>query len=208
MAQDISLWGANYADVPAVNLPKTGGGTASFTDVSDTTATASDVLAGSYFYTAAGQRAEGSLSLLDLVYPVGSIYMSTANVSPEVFLGGEWSPIEDTFLLSAGNTYTAGDSGGEAEHLLTGAESGQKSLTITGGGHSHTVTTKYRKIYEAGTNRDGYYGSGTPDGSNTTGATIAANTGGHTHWVSAADASNAHNNMPPYLVVYMWERIS
>ena len=43
MAQNITLQGASYSDVPAVTLPKTGGGTASFTDVSDTTAAASDV---------------------------------------------------------------------------------------------------------------------------------------------------------------------
>lgn len=60
MAQNITLLGASYADVPSVTLPKTGGGTASFTDVSDTTATASDVAAGTYFYTAAGVRTEGT----------------------------------------------------------------------------------------------------------------------------------------------------
>ena len=62
MAQNISLWGANYSAVPAVELPKTGGGTASFTDVSDTTAAAADVAQGKYFYTAAGVRTQGTSS--------------------------------------------------------------------------------------------------------------------------------------------------
>ena len=62
MAQNISLLGASYPDVPAVILPKTGGGTASFTDVTDTTAVASDVAQGKYFYTAAGARTEGTAS--------------------------------------------------------------------------------------------------------------------------------------------------
>lgn len=62
MAQNITLMGASYPDVPAVTLPKTGGGTASFTDVTDTTATASDVASGKYFYTAAGTRTQGSAS--------------------------------------------------------------------------------------------------------------------------------------------------
>lgn len=60
MAQNITLMNASYPSVPSVLLPKTGGGTASFTDVTDTTATASDVAAGKYFYTAAGVRTEGT----------------------------------------------------------------------------------------------------------------------------------------------------
>ena len=61
MAQNITLLGASYSNVPAVELPKTGGGTASFTDVTDTTAAASDVLSTKYFYTAAGQKIQGSI---------------------------------------------------------------------------------------------------------------------------------------------------
>ena len=60
MAQNITLQGASYSDVPSVLLPKTGGGTASFTDVTDTTASANDVAAGKYFYTAAGVKTEGT----------------------------------------------------------------------------------------------------------------------------------------------------
>jgi hypothetical protein len=56
---------------------------------------------------------------LNIIYPVGSIYMSVNNVSPETFMGGTWEQIKDTFLLSAGDTYTAGATGGEATHTLT-----------------------------------------------------------------------------------------
>lgn len=62
MSQNISLWGANYSNVPSVELPKQGGGTASFTDVSDTTAAASDVASGKYFYTSAGVKTAGTAS--------------------------------------------------------------------------------------------------------------------------------------------------
>ena len=62
MAQNITLLGASYQAVPAVTLPKTGGGTASFTDVTDTTAAAADVAAGKYFYSAAGVRTQGTSS--------------------------------------------------------------------------------------------------------------------------------------------------
>lgn len=60
MAQNISFLGASYSNVPAVTLPKTGGGTARFTDVTDTTAAAADVAQGKYFYTSAGVRTEGT----------------------------------------------------------------------------------------------------------------------------------------------------
>lgn len=62
MAQDITLLGVDYADVPAVELPKTGGGTASFTDVTDTTAVAADVAQGKVFYLADGSQATGTSS--------------------------------------------------------------------------------------------------------------------------------------------------
>ena len=62
MSQNISLQGAVYSAVPAVALPKQGGGTATFTDVTDTTAAASDVASGKYFYTSAGVRTEGTNS--------------------------------------------------------------------------------------------------------------------------------------------------
>lgn len=62
MSQSVTLWGATYNNVPSISVPKSGGGTASFTDVTDTTAAASDVASGKYFYTAAGVRTQGTNS--------------------------------------------------------------------------------------------------------------------------------------------------
>lgn len=62
MAQNITLLGATYSGVPAVTLPKSGGGTATFTDVTDTTAAAGDVASGKYFYTSDGTRTQGTSS--------------------------------------------------------------------------------------------------------------------------------------------------
>ena len=61
MAQNVTIAGASYPDVPSIVVPKTGGGNASFVDISDTTVTASDVLNGKYFYTSAGVKTNGSI---------------------------------------------------------------------------------------------------------------------------------------------------
>ena len=50
MSQNITLLGASYSNVPSVELPKTGGGTAQFDDTTDANAIASDILQGKTAY--------------------------------------------------------------------------------------------------------------------------------------------------------------
>lgn len=125
-------------------------------------------------------------SLLSLIYPVGSIYMSVNAASPQTFLGGTWEQIKDTFLLAAGTTYTAGATGGEATHKLTRSEM-----------PSHVHRLKY----------------GSSSGSGLTVLSSHATASNTWWWSDISDApvessggDAAHNNMPPYLTVYMWKR--
>lgn len=122
----------------------------------------------------------------NLIYPVGSIYMSTVNVDPGTIFGGTWEQLKDTFLLGAGDSYTAGDTGGEASHTLTKDELPAEKLGIyvssTWLGYKNTTAS-------AGT---GIAGLGAQTGTELKTANMGS--------------GNAHNNMPPYLVVYMWER--
>ena len=62
MAQNVTIMGASYSNVPAVTLPKTGGGTARFDDASVTTATASDVAQGKIFLASNGTITTGTAS--------------------------------------------------------------------------------------------------------------------------------------------------
>ena len=125
----------------------------------------------------------GASDLLDLVHPVGCIYISTDSTEPSTLFGGTWTQIKDTFLLTAGDTYTAGDTGGEATHTLTTTEMPT---------HNHGVK---------------WTGNGA--GANT-GGTFALGNTASSALITTSDAGSgqAHNNMPPYLVVYAWKRVS
>lgn len=125
---------------------------------------------------------ETMLNYLD-VYPVGAIYISTVNINPGTLFGGTWERIEDTFLLASGSTYGAGTTGGEATHTLTVNEmpAHQHRLTIEGGGSMHASGVRWT----TGSNLRQYAGD------------MIESTGG----------GQAHNNMPPYLAVFVWERI-
>lgn len=136
-------------------------------------------------------------ALIDVIYPVGSIYMSVNNVSPQSFFGGVWEQIKDKFLLSAGDTYSAGSTGGEATHTLTVSEMPSHE------GHLETNTTNWNgnnNLYLPASVFSSY--GTTPRGW----ATQATN-----EVVPAGEnkgGGQAHNNMPPYLTVYVWKRIS
>lgn len=112
MAQNITLLGASYSDVPAVDLPKAGGGTARFTDVTDTTATADDVVAGKYFYTANGTRVVGTgTDMLSAIAPeridntsgITDVTVSgvTVNTSPVVLRSGYTCTLDCEYTLTA-----------------------------------------------------------------------------------------------------------
>ena len=131
---------------------------------------------------------EGQLSfqtasnlVLDLVYPIGSIYMSVNGTSPSTLFGGTWEQLQDRFLLGAGNTYTAGGTGGEATHKLTIDEMPS---------HNHKL------------DRGNYGNSRLEEISYSDGSTLATGSWG----VHNTGGGKSHNNMPPYLVVYMWKR--
>lgn len=129
----------------------------------------------------------GVLALLNRIYPINSIYMSVGDTSPASFLGGTWEKIKDKFLLSSGDTYSLGATGGEATHTLTIDEIPSHSHYQTAAKSNDGSTTYYISPLP---NKSGWWET-FPGGE-------TEKTGG----------SQAHNNMPPYLVVNVWKRIS
>lgn len=149
-------------------------------------------------------------TVIDVIYPVGSIYMSMSATNPATLFGvGTWARIsQGRMLLGADDsTYKAGATGGEATHTLTANEMPAHSHGIsTSGDHSH-------KFYGADDN-NGNTSEGAGMGMDTGGngymsrnmIYYTANAGAHTHTISNSGGGAAHNNMPPYLVCYMWQR--
>lgn len=124
-------------------------------------------------------------------WPIGSIYMTVSNTSPGSLFGGTWERISERFLLGASSSYPAGSTGGESAHTLTQSELPNYSLSVANG--SNVIRSK------TGSSADAYVqtqssGWGIP---NWESKTVTVASGG---------SGAAHNNMPPYLSVWIWKR--
>ena len=151
------------------------------------------LVSGTNIKTINGQSVLGSGNIQS--YPVGSIYLSTST-SPSSLFGGTWEQITGKFLfasddvlingvITTAGTYHVGATGGEATHTLTIEEMpahshDSRDLGINWGPGNNEYLVDYTK-------------------SSTKGRDVETrDTGG----------GKSHNNMPPYLVVYMWKRIA
>ena len=131
-------------------------------------------------------------SIVDIVYPIGSIYMSVNAADPStLFSGTSWEKLEGRFLLGSDSTYKPGSTGGEATHTLTYNEMPK---------HTHPMYSY----------NPGGEGTFTPDEGSYLVDSVTDNK--NTWWarlgMGYAGGDAAHNNMPPYLVVNMWKRTS
>lgn len=145
------------------------------------------------------ERPDGAmLSITDLIYPVGSVYISVNSTDPGELFGGTWQQIKDRFLLSAGDTYAAGSTGGSAKATLP-----SHTHTVGSGGYQLWGAKSGKGSTEPGNRISGdakYYAAATGDSTS------------NYKWLNSVDSKGVSNvsqaNMPPYLTVYVWQRIS
>lgn len=168
--------------------------------------------------------------LVDILYPVGHIYMSTNSANPgTLFPGTTWEAYaQGRVLIGAGTgtdsrseqkTFTAGSTGGEYNHQLTVGELPQHShngtitsANLTGGLNSSDdfglfapLQTTASGIITRGSTSGRRRGSGDDSIFNPKSISINAS---HTHSFSLSNTGDgsAHNNLQPYITCYIWRR--
>jgi len=164
--------------------------------------------------------------LLDRMYPVGAIYISISSVNPGTHLGGTWVRFGEGAVL-AGVSTTDSDFDFRANFTVRGA----KTHTLTSAqmpAHNHPFTNATGSFSTR--DADGRVGifalpsgnNGVYSGRNFTSAYSAGHTfhsgsrpqdidfnlanGGFT--INNSGSGAAHNNLPPYITVFMWRRSS
>lgn len=164
--------------------------------------------------------------IVDLIYPVGSVYLSVNSADPAQLFGGTWEQISQGRMLmgaapqgsiqqNTGNTglfgtldsnelnykFEAGQLGGKYRHTLTAAESGLPS-------HVHPAGTD--RAFASAPAGSTIGEKGAASGTAFYAPSILADSNWYTQQNTAsstkADAQNPHNNMPPYMTVNIWER--
>lgn len=149
--------------------------------------------------------------IVDSIYPVGSIYMSVNATSPATLFGGTWTQLKDRFLLGAGSTYGNGTTGGEASHKLSVNE-------MPSHAHDTPFFNNMTNNGEMVSDFEGVFGKGMTASAakSLTGKSVIemwwkeqtnnAEGNEYSYLTASKGGSVAHNNMPPYLAVYMWKR--
>lgn len=167
-------------------------------------------------------KGDGSATNLDIIsfdqiYPIGAIYMSTVSTNPAtLFKIGNWEALPAGRVLLAQGTstwgvnYSAGSTGGEDKHTLTVSESAPHNhtgnATTSGSTHTHALTMQasHGKSGNGGVPR---FSDGDIWSPYKTQNLSAAGEHSHAITINNSGGGQAHNNMQPYLSVYMWKRI-
>ncbi|MEY8391854.1 BppU family phage baseplate upper protein [Lachnospiraceae bacterium 45-W7] len=156
---------------------------------------------------------------LNLIYPVGSIYMSVNTTNPSVLFGGTWERWGNGRVAVGVNTSdaefnTVEKTGGAKTHTLTVEETpshyhsvpSQTVVTTLNGGHQHDLRYNMTATVNGTAMRIMSSGANVSNG-------MVVSSGDHTHSITIPETFSgisgsyyAHNNLQPYITCYMWKR--
>jgi len=134
-------------------------------------------------------------NIFDLIYPIGSIYISVNSTNPEVLFGGTWEQIQGRFLLGMNSSYPVGSTGGSKDAVVVAHTHNPANQSGYYG-----FTTNASKAFTVG-DMGSQSGSGRYYPYSTSAYDVSRNTQTGSTGVSGTD-----KNMPPYLAVAMWKR--
>lgn len=134
-------------------------------------------------------------NIFDLIYPIGSIYISVNSTNPEVLFGGTWEQIQGRFLLGMSSSYPVGSTGGSKDAVVVAHTHNPANQSGYYG-----FTTNASKAFTVG-DMGSQSGSGRYYPYSTASFDVTRNTTTGSTGVSGTD-----KNMPPYLAVAMWKR--
>jgi microcystin-dependent protein len=157
---------------------------------------------------------------VEAAWPVGSIFINTSSTNPNTLLGvGTWTRFaKGRTLVSLDEAQTEFDSpeevGGAKTVVLTAAQSGMPYHSHSYSGSGSTGASSVNASVTTEDASSNPVGGATLDRAGGGGGDRTINSSGHAHSFSyggttsaaAANAAEAHTNLPPYVVVYMWKR--
>lgn len=131
------------------------------------------------------------VNLMDIIYPIGSVYISFNSTSPAASVGGTWELLDNVFLY--GTSGTIGVKGGESNHILITNEIPKHQHALKVAVHWGGDAGVYRSVVTTNSDfwKSGDIDNGTYDSNNST---------------SFVGAGQPHNNMPPYITCRMYKR--
>lgn len=149
-------------------------------------------------------EAEAKNNILNSIYPIGSVYISTSAVSPADLFGGTWVQIKGRFLLGTGTPDANSTSYWGSDLTNFSDVTINTPVKEMGGETKHTLSVSEMPSHKHGM---GYTGGGANGNyAGIPGTSVEPQNYNNQLFISNTGGGGSHNNMPPYYSVYMWER--